>query len=129
MLLEIGFSQEAAIGAHKLIDLVCDFPPYKSIATFFSDHSQGLRKVRVLENVAFCRRSSLAVQGVSLKEATGKFSVKLRAKMPVKSDQFRNRETLFCISNRGRKIVAQFQFTEFPVQFRPRVHGSRHADR
>ena len=39
MVLEIGFSQEAAVGAHECVDLVGDFSFVESVATFFTDQS------------------------------------------------------------------------------------------
>src|SRR5690242_13132937 len=104
MLLEIGFSQEAAVSAHERIDLVGDFSFVESVAPFFTDQSQSFREVWIFENVALCRSAALAIERVSFEKRAGQSFVKPRPERPIIGDQFRDRKTLFGISNYRCKV-------------------------
>ena len=82
MLLEIGFSQKAAIRLHESVDLVGDLAFVKSVATFFTDQSQRFREVRIFENIALGRSAAFAVERVSFEKRAGQSFVKPRTETP-----------------------------------------------
>ncbi len=129
MFFEIDFSQKSAVLLHELVDLVRDLALVKSVAPFLADQVQRFCQCRIFENVAFRRRPVFAVERVSFKKSAGKSFIKFRAEVPVERDQFRDRETFFCIMDRWCEIVAQFQFPELFMELGPGIHRSRHADR
>src|SRR4051794_8604320 len=96
-----------AIGLHESVDLLRDLPFIENIASFLADQAQRLGERRILENVAFSRAASFTVERVGFEEAAGQTFVKLGTKMPVKRNQFGNRETFFRVLDRGRQIVAE----------------------
>src|SRR4029453_4135408 len=127
--LYIGFPQESAIGAHKRVDLVSDLAFVESVAPFLANQSQCSRQIRVLEDVTFTGRASFAIKRVSLEKPSRESFVKAGAERPVIRDQIGDWKTFLGIANRRGEIVAQFQFTEFFVYFRPGIAASGNIDR
>src|SRR4029450_2628980 len=105
MLLEVGFPQEPAIGTHKRVDLVSDLATVESIAAFLANQSQRSRQIGVLEDVAFCRRASFAVERVRFQKRAGQSFVKTRTERPVVRSQFCDWKTFLGVANRRGEII------------------------
>src|SRR4029077_910909 len=108
MLLEVGFSQKAAISPHEIVDLVRDFSFVKNVATFFTDQPQSFSEPWIFENIALGRSAAFAVGRVSFEKRAGQSFIQTRSERPVIGNQFCDRKTFFGISNGGRKVITQF---------------------
>src|SRR5207253_7843097 len=104
MLLEIGFAQKTAIGLHEPVDLVRDFSFVKNVPAFFTNELQSFGEVWIFENITLCWCAALAVERVGFQKCARQTFIQARPKRPVIRNQFRDRKTLFGISNRRRKV-------------------------
>ena len=129
MLFEVRFAQKAAVSLHEIVDLIRDLTCVKSVAAFLADQAQAFCERGIFEDVAFRRRAPFAVERISFEKTARHVFVERHAPSPVISDQLRDRKTFLGVTDRRREIVAQFEFAEFLVQLRPRIHRSRHTDR
>ena len=129
MFLEVGLAEVTAIRLHECVDLVRDLALVIGIAPFLANQAQCLCKRGILEDVAFRRRASFAVERVGFEKCAGQIFVKLRPEVPVKRDQLGNGETFLGIIRGRREIVTELELSEFFMELGPGVHRSRHTDR
>src|SRR5205814_6530817 len=108
MLLEIDFPKEAAIGTHKGVDFVRDLTLVETIAPLLADQSQRSCQGRIFKNVAFCRRTPFAIEGVRFEKCAGQSFIQAWTKRPIVCNQIGDWKTFLGIANRGGDIVAQF---------------------
>src|SRR5262249_55824656 len=128
MLLKISLAEKTAILPHELVDSVRDFSLVENVATFFSNQTQRLGQCRVLENIAFRRRPTFAIDGIRFEKRAWRILVNFRRKVPIKGDQLGNRKTFVGVFCSRRQIVTQLEFAEFLVHLAPRINASGHTD-
>src|SRR5206468_10161154 len=108
MLLEIDFPKEAAIGTHKGVDFVRDLALVEGIAPLLANQSQCSCQGRIFKNVAFCRRTAFAIEGVRFQECAGQSLIEAWTEGPIVRNQIGDWKAFLGIAYRRDEIVAQF---------------------
>src|SRR6056297_1518477 len=125
MVCQVAFGEKAALRLHSVSDSFGHRSKIEAVSAALSHLAQGEGQMWILEDFSFLRCPSIGHEGLSkMREVLEHFCIPT----PIISNDFREWEAIFCISNSGLKNLCQIQLTPFVVQFLPSIHTARHTD-